>query len=103
MSSAERFASAAAYIPIAGRLVIWFIPARRSPCVRFHMFQSLLYTIGSTTLAAGLSLFRCFYCLVKVFAAADLVILGSLVVMTLLARPLSLPGVGRLARRLARM
>ena len=103
MSSAERFASAAAYIPIAGRIILWFIPARRSPYVRFHMFQSLLYTTGSTALALALGLFRCLFCLVKVFAVADVLILGSLAVMTLLARPLSLPGIGRLARRLARI
>lgn len=104
MTGEERIATAAAYMPIAGRILLFFLPCRKSPGVRFHLFQSLLVTGAAYVAGAALALFRELWIVqmaAKALAAADLLLCIGMSVMALLARPLALPVLGRLARKLA--
>src|SRR5260370_20717356 len=101
---AERVASAAAYLPLLGRVILLFLPTRRSPGVRFHVFQATWFGFVSSVLLAGLLCYRhihCIACLLKAVAVADLMLLIALALMAFLARPIVLPVLGSIARRMA--
>jgi uncharacterized membrane protein len=101
---AERVASAAAYLPLLGRVILLFLPTRRSPGVRFHVFQATLFGFASSVLLGGLFCYRhvhCIACLLKAAAIADLALLITLASMAFLARPIALPVLGAIARKLA--
>ena len=100
----ERAACAAAYLPLLGRIILLFLPTRRSPGVRFHVFQATLFGFVSSVLLAGLLCYRhihCVACLLKAVAIADLMLLIALALMAFLARPIALPVLGSIARKLA--
>ena len=54
----ERVASAAAYLPLLGRVILMFLPTRRSPEVRFHVYQATLFGFVSTLLLAAAFCYR---------------------------------------------
>jgi uncharacterized membrane protein len=102
---AERAASAAAYLPLLGRIILMFLPTtRRSPGVRFHVFQATLFGFVSTLLLGGLFYYRnnVGY-LLKPAAVLDLMLLIALASAAFLARPIALPVLGSIARKLAGM
>src|SRR5258707_297287 len=99
----ERAASAAAYLPLLGRIILLFLPTRRSPGVRFHVFQATLFGLVSSVLLGGLFCYRHIHCigsLLKALAIADLTLLITLALMAFLSRPLVLPVLGSIARKL---
>jgi uncharacterized membrane protein len=101
---AERAASAAAYLPLLGRIILMFLPTRRSLGVRFHVYQATLYGFVSTVLLAGILCchsFHCFACVLKTFAVVDLMLLITLGLAAFLARPITLPVLGCIARKMA--
>jgi uncharacterized membrane protein len=100
----ERAASAAAYLPLLGRIILMFLPTRRSSGVRFHVYQATLVGFVSTVLLTAILCcrsFHCFACLVKTFAVIDLMLLITLALTAFLARPITLPVLGGIARRMA--
>jgi uncharacterized membrane protein len=101
---AERAASAAAYLPLVGRIILMFLPTRRSPGVRFHVFQATLFGFVSTLLLGGLFCCRHVHYvgyLLKPAAVVDLMLLIALASAAFLARPIALPVLGSIARKLA--
>jgi uncharacterized membrane protein len=101
---AERAASAAAYLPLLGRIILMFLPTRRSPGVRFHVFQATLFGFVSTLLLGGLFCYRHVHYvgyLLKPAAVVDLMLLITLASAAFLARPITLPVLGSIARKLA--
>ncbi len=99
----ERAASAAAYLPLLGRIILLFLPTRRSPGVRFHVFQATLFGFVSSVLLGGLFCYRhihCIGCLLKAAAIADLALLITLALTAFLARPIMLPVLGSIARKM---
>ena len=102
----ERTASAAAYLPLLGRIILLFLPTRHSVRVRFHVFQATLFGFVSSVLLAALFFYRhvhCVGCLLKAAAIADLTLLILLALTAFLARPITLPILGSLARKLAEL
>jgi uncharacterized membrane protein len=101
---AERAASAAAYLPLVGRIILMFLPTRRSPGVRFHVFQATLFGFVSTLLLGGLFCCRHVHYvgyLLKPAAVVDLMLLIALASAAFLARPIALPVLGSISRKLA--
>jgi uncharacterized membrane protein len=103
---AERAASAAAYLPLLGRIILMFLPTRRSFGVRFHVYQATLFGIVSTVLLTGILCFHsfhCFACVLRTFAVVDLTLLVTLAMTAFLARPITLPVLGGIARKMAQV
>lgn len=101
---AERTASAAAYLPLLGRIILMFLPTRRSSGVRFHVYQATLFGFVSTVLLTAILCLHnvhCFGCLLKTFAMIDLMSLITLALTAFLARPITLPVLGGMARKMA--
>ena len=100
----ERVASAAAYLPFLGRIILMFLPTRRSPAVRFHVYQATLFGFVSTVLLAAAFCWRtipCFDCFLNAFAVIDLSLLITLALTAFFSRPIKLPVLGSIARKLA--
>ena len=100
---AERAASAAAYLPLIGRIILLCLPTRRNAGVRFHVFQATLFGIVNTFLLATLFAVGHVYGvgLLKPYAFADVLLLITLASTAFLAKPIALPVLGGLARKLA--
>ena len=98
----ERVASAAAYLPLAGRLVVLLLPTRNSRHVRFHLIQSSLFGFASFVTGAGaLTCSRIYPIVLTIFIGGDVAVLLTLATGALIAKPLTLPGLGPLAHKLA--
>ena len=100
----ERVASAAAYLPLLGRIILMFLPTRRSSGVRFHVYQATLFGFVSTVILTGILCcrsFHCYGCLLKTFAVIDLMLLIALALTAFLALPIRLPVLGGIARKMA--
>src|SRR5258708_14483971 len=103
---AERAASAAAYLPLLGRIILMFLPTRSSSGVRFHVYQATLFGFVSTVVLTAIlccRTFHCFGCLLKTFAVVDLMLLITLALTAFLARPITLPVLCAIPRKMPHM